>query len=175
MKTALLLAVVIVTLSSLPFLSRRIDAAAQENDNASASRQARATTIQPVHAELVSGVDDPPANSGDTITVEIRDQFTAADGIVIPAGSRLVGHLTDMLHGETEQTASNLRLAQHLVLDRAELSSGQMIPLHSAFASVAPLSSLSAMSAGTPAATHTFHLDPGSQIVLGVSANRSPY
>jgi hypothetical protein len=173
MKIALLLAVVIVTLSSLPLVSHQLvsqqpDADAEEHGNLAALVSTGAATVQAVRAELVSSLDARFAEAGAVIVLETKDPFEATDGTVIPAGSRLIGHLTEVLHGETFQTASNLSL----VLDRAELSGGRTIPFHSASVTLAASVDAATSATGT-SAPHNYHLDPGTRIVLGVSANRS--
>jgi hypothetical protein len=168
MKIALLLAVVIVTLSSLPLVLHQTDAGAEDDGNLAALVSTGAATMQAVHAELVSNLDAPFAGAGAAIVLETKDPFQATDGSVIPAGSRLIGHLTEALHGETVQTASNL----YLVLDRAELSGGRTIPFRSASVTLAMSVDAATSATGTSAA-HNYHLDPGTRLVLGVSANRS--
>jgi len=172
MKTALLFAVVIVTPSSLPLLSHQTDAVAKGNGSTGAQEPARAETLHAIHAEVIRGLDTSSADAAAAIVIATHEPFESTDGIEIPAGSRLIGHLTQGRRVGAEPAEANLLL----VLDSAELVGGQTLPLHSSLAAVALSVSADAASAsgsGTPAFPHNFHLDPGTQVVLGISPNRS--
>jgi hypothetical protein len=115
MKPAILLAIAVVTISSLPFASHENNAEAQEgsaqvnqsasahaagtNANASASA-AGAAEMRPVNAELVGKLDAKSAKTGDTVVAKTKEKVRTADGTEIPKGARLVGHVTDVqAHG----------------------------------------------------------------------------
>lgn len=161
MKFALLVAVVIVTLSSLPFVWRRTETAAEENlahlDSTSP------TTIHAVHARLISNLDARKVDEGAAVLLETWDAFEAGDGTIIPAGSRVTGHLTQVLHQDTEQPVSNLRL----VFDRADLTGGRTIRFHSAAATLT--TNLDAT--GMPTSLHPYHLNTGTPLLLGISTH----
>jgi hypothetical protein len=171
MKTAILLAVASVTLSSLPLAlpsngnAQQVSATAQENSqaagaNANQSTNAGATAgaggaqvngsaessaaaeMRPVSAELVSKLDSKSAKTGDAVIVKTTEKVKTADGTVIPKGSRLAGHVTDVqAHGSGHADSS-----MSIAFERAELKGGQNVAIHSVIQSVAPPAS--AMAAG---------------------------
>ena len=158
MKSALLLAIAIVTLSSLPVASRSSNAEAQEaagartNESASASAHAgnaqangsasssTAAEMRPVNAELVGKLDAKSARAGDTVVAKTREKVRTADGTEIPKGTRLVGHVTDVQAHGAGHRDSHMSIA----FDRAELKGGQSIAIHSVLQSIAPPASAAA-------------------------------
>ena len=163
MKTAIILAVASVTLSSLPLalqsrsVAQQAGAAAQENTQATAAganvnqsasagagvAQANASAgssaavsagLRPVSGELESKLDSKSAKTGDAVVVKTTEKVKTADGTVIPKGSRLVGHVTDVqAHGSGHADSS-----MSIAFERAELKDGQSVTIHSVIESVAP-------------------------------------
>jgi hypothetical protein len=87
-----------------------------------------------VHGELVGKLDSKRAKVGDPVIVKTTEKARTAEGIEIPKGSRLIGHVTDVqAHGSGNQDS-------HLGLefDRAELKNGRAFAIHSMLESVAP-------------------------------------
>lgn len=117
MKSAILLAIVIVTLSSLPIVSRR-DAAAQENTfkananlahanqsaavvPASGSVHARAGNTEPATSEPVQlepvKPDAKTARAGDPVAANTKDKVRSADRAENAKDPLLTGHLQEGL------------------------------------------------------------------------------
>lgn len=112
MKTAILIAVAFVFLSSLPLFAHSSDAAAQQqpasasagaNESAharashdSTTSDAREATMRSVHAELVSKLDAESTKTGDTVVAKAKMNGKAADGKGIVNGSRLAGQSTNV-------------------------------------------------------------------------------
>ncbi len=157
MKPALLLAIAIVTLSSLPFASHFNNAEAQEssaqvNQSASASAHAGnaqanasasasgAAEMRPVNAELVGKLDAKSAKTGDAVVAKTKEKIRTADGTEIPKGTRLVGHVTEVQAHGSGHSDSHMSIA----FDRAELKGGQSIVIHSVIQSIAPPASAAA-------------------------------
>jgi hypothetical protein len=87
-----------------------------------------------VNGELVSKLDSKTAKDGDSVVVKTDEKVTIADGTVIPKGSKLVGHVTDVqAHGKGVANAKMV-----IQLDHAELKGGQNLPIHSVIQSLAP-------------------------------------
>jgi hypothetical protein len=119
----------------------------QSNDvNASASANRDGATLgdhaqsyagvqmHPVNGELVGKLDSKTAKAGDHVVVKTTEAFRTSEGIVIPKGSRLVGHVTEVqAHGNGYQDS---RLG--IQFDRAELKSGESFMVQSSIESVAP-------------------------------------
>jgi len=98
------------------------------------SADAGAADMKPVKAELVGKLDSKSAKPGDSVVVKTREAVTIADGTQIPKGSKVIGHVTAVqAHSKTSQ---NSEVA--VQFDRAELKSGQTLPIHSMIESVAP-------------------------------------
>lgn len=162
MRTALLLAVAMVTVSSLPGMARQSAAAAQESAAASAAgaqsgvpghatAQAgmgsaaslgtgaeAAENLRPVKGELIGKLDSKSARVGERVVVETKAKMQTAGGIVIPKGARLMGHVTAVqAHGSGNEDSS-----MGILFDRAEWKGGQGIAIRSVIESVAPPASL---------------------------------
>lgn len=102
---------------------------------------AGAAELRPVQGELVGKLDSKTAKPGDPVVFKTTEKTRTADGTVIPKGTRIMGHVTDVqAHGKGSEDS-------HLgvVFDRAELKSGQTMAIHSAIQSVSPSASAMAM------------------------------
>jgi hypothetical protein len=183
MKTFIMLAVIVISLTGLSAVIKQENANAQQSPNANgtsaqvsqsaiggaqagngsaqatgsmntnatvSSRDAHAsangaatasTEMQPVNCELLGKLNSKTAKAGDSVVVKTKEQVKTADGTVIPKGSRLVGHVTDVQAHGSGRADSSMSIA----FDRAELKSGRAVPIHSVIQSVAP--SASAMAA----------------------------
>jgi hypothetical protein len=90
--------------------------------------------LRPVTGELEKKIDTKNAKAGDPVILKTTENATTADGIVIPKGSRIVGHVTDVqAHSKTNP---NARLT--LQFDQAEIKGGQTMPIWTVLESVAP-------------------------------------
>ncbi len=157
MRIAILLAVATVTISSLPFGALQENSAAQQSATATAgatavdqsakvnaqtsaeavqsNRSASAEVyLQPVNGELVGNLDAMTARSGDSVAVKTNENARTADGTIIPKGSHLIGHVTDVEAHGWGHADSSLSIA----FDRAELKTGHSLVIHSVIQSVAP-------------------------------------
>lgn len=157
MKFAISIAIVVIVLSSIPLLAQQASASAQTGAAAQAgsvqashsgtanaaagSESAQADSsagpsaqFEPVNCELVSKLDSKSAKVGDAVVAKTMHKVHTAGGIVIPKGSRLVGHVTDVqAHGEGHADSS-----MTIAFDRAELKGGQTLAIHSLIESIAP-------------------------------------
>ncbi len=128
MKSAILLAIAIVTLSSLPVVSHRNDVEAQESaGNQSARAQAHgpysaSAIMLPIHAELVR-FSAESAKVGAPVTAITTETISTAGGNEIPKGSRLTGRVTNIVQASGKPHIN-------LTFDRAESTNGQSIPIH---------------------------------------------
>jgi hypothetical protein len=95
---------------------------------------AGAAEMRPVQGELVGKLDSKSARVGDRVVVKTTEKARTADGVTIPKGSRLVGHVTEVqAHGKgSEQSRMGIEF------DRAELRGGQSMAIHSVIESVSP-------------------------------------
>lgn len=164
MKPAGMLAAALVMVSGLPLMAQQADAAAQQSNTAGGAwkqvnQPETATTtasvtagsggpaggmvahatvapsrLFPVHAELDGKLDSKSAKLGDPVVLKTQEAIKTADGMTIPKGSRIVGHVTMVeAHGKG---CENAQVA--VELDRAELKGGQSVAIRSAIISVTP-------------------------------------
>ena len=52
--------------------------------------------LRPVNGELQSKLDAKNAKNGDEVIVKTTEKATIANGLVIPKGSKIMGHVTDV-------------------------------------------------------------------------------
>jgi|CZKL01.1.fsa_nt_gi hypothetical protein len=92
------------------------------------------TGFRPVQGELLDKFDTKAAKAGDVLVLRTTGEAATADGVVIPKGSKLVGHVTDVQ--PQGQGTDNARVT--LQFDQAQLKGGQNLPIRSVIQSVAP-------------------------------------
>lgn len=102
---------------------------AQSNTAASASQQAQTASPLPagslIYAELSKSIDAKKAKQGDEVSAKTTQGVLAQGKVLIPKGSKLVGHVTQVQARTKEQTHSELGIA----FDHALLKDGTQIPL----------------------------------------------
>jgi len=155
----------LVLLTSLPILAQQAGVSAQQSASASAggasvneSAAANAgvsAPMLPVSGELVGKIDSKTAKVGDSVVVKTNASVRNAEGVVIPKGSRLVGHVTGV-QAHAKGSEDGFVAVQ---FDRAELKSGQTLQIHSVIESVSP--SPSAMAAASAETDDTLGLSGG--------------
>jgi hypothetical protein len=110
------------------------DTSASVNGNSastsSAGSLAAGTTIP---ATLSKPVDARKAKSGDQVMAKTTQDVRSDSGVVIPRGSRLVGHVTDAKAKAKGDSESALGIA----FDRAILRNGQEVPLNASIKALA--------------------------------------
>ena len=147
----------VLAVSSLPLLAQQADATVTQsatasttgvnaNQSANANAQAGPASAQasgsasanaemrPVNTELVGKLDSKSAKAGDAVVVKTTKKVKTADGLVIPKGSRLIGHVAAVQAHASGQADSSMTLA----FDRAELKSGESVGIHSVIETVTP-------------------------------------
>src|ERR1700676_5085484 len=102
--------------------------------------------LRPVNGELVSKLDTKNAKTGDEVVVKTTEKAAFADGVVIPKGSKIMGHVTDVL--AHDQSNPNSKIA--IQFDRAELKGGQTMPIKSVLQSIAPAPGSDAVQTASP-------------------------
>ncbi|HEV2136919.1 MAG TPA: hypothetical protein VGR47_22055 [Terracidiphilus sp.] len=90
--------------------------------------------MRPVKGELQSKLDSKSARVGEPVVLRTTEKTRTADGVVIPKGTRLFGHVTEVEAHAKGHAQSSLGLA----FDRAELKNGQSFAIHSVIESVGP-------------------------------------
>ena len=98
------------------------------------NRNTPAVQLAPVKGELEGKLDSNSTKQGDSVVVKTEESVKTASGTEIPKGSKLVGHVTNvMARGDGKQ---NSQIA--IQFDHAELKGGQNLPIESVIQSVAP-------------------------------------
>src|SRR5579885_804009 len=92
--------------------------------NASASSGLPAGTV--VHAELTSSVDANTAKPGDTVSARATEAVKIAGRVVVPKGTRLVGHV----ERASARAKGDAESALAIVFDRAYLKHGEELALN---------------------------------------------
>jgi hypothetical protein len=82
-----------------------------------------------INAELASSLDSKKVKSGDAVNARTATDLKSTDGrIILPKGTKIIGHVTQASARNAGQPDSSLGL----VFDKAILKSGQEIPLNAA-------------------------------------------
>ena len=116
--------------------SSDVNASASANRNGATVSDNAQSSVQthPVSGELEGKLDSKTAKAGDQVVVKTSEAFRTSDGVMIPKGSRIVGHVTQVqAHGNGSQDS---RLA--IQFERAELKNGESFHVQSMIESVAP-------------------------------------
>lgn len=152
-----------------PPAAEQTSPATQQSNQATTSAVSAAAELSPVNGELVDKLDSKTAKTGDSIVIKTQSSVKTTDGTEIPRGSKLVGHVT----GVKPSGPANPNSQVALQFDRAELKSGQSLPIHSELQSVSP--SESASSGATPDAMASAPgASPGSTSRSGSTAAQTP-
>lgn len=110
------------------------------NTNSSAAGSLASGTTIP--ATLTKPIDARKAKAGDEVAAKTTQDVRSDSGVVIPRGSRLVGHVTDAKAKANGDAESTLGIA----FDHAVLRNGQEVPLNASIKALAAASN--ATSAG---------------------------
>ncbi|MGD1106838.1 MAG: hypothetical protein ABR865_07315 [Terracidiphilus sp.] len=149
MKTAITLAVTIVSLTGIPLLAQ--DSASDANASSSANDSVKVTyapaaggfgdlaashawEMSAVTGELEGKLDSKTAKVGDRVVLKTTEKVQTSDGTVIPRGSRVVGHVTEVQAYDTDHGPARIAIA----FDRVEPKNGQSIAVHTLIRSVSP-------------------------------------
>ncbi|MGB7266051.1 MAG: hypothetical protein WBC92_11100 [Terracidiphilus sp.] len=185
MKTAIFIAVVVATFTSIPLMAQQSSISANESTaagaagtdvsesahaRAAANADARGITadssatgpaaagtrgaadygdeaashayeMTSVSGELEGKLNSKTAKPGERVVLKTTERIQTADGTLIPKGSRLIGHVTEVQAYSKENRKSDLGLA----FDYAELKNGQSVAIYSLIRGVNPGPNISAV------------------------------
>ena len=110
------------------------NAAAVPTPSTASAPEAMNEQLRPVTGELEKKLDTKNAKAGDPVILKTTENATTADGTVIPKGSRIVGHVTDVQAHSKENPNARLTIQ----FDQAEIKGGQTLPIRTVLESVAP-------------------------------------
>src|SRR5580693_2386002 len=141
MKFTISLAVAVASLAGIPLLAQDpgadASAASPGNDSAKVTyaptaggfgdlAASHAYEMSPVTGELDGKLDSKTAKVGDRVVLKTLDKVQTSDGTVIPRGSRLVGHVTEVQAYDPVPGMARIAIA----FDHAELKNGQSIAIY---------------------------------------------
>jgi hypothetical protein len=134
-SNGILIATFVATLS-LPIAGPAQTAAADAEAQARAAQQNAITDryLTAVQVAMAGKVDTKNAVVGQEVSVRTLAEVRLADGTVLPKGTRLVGHVTQVKAGGPELGSAMLTLT----FDRAEVKAGQSVPVRAVIRAVAP-------------------------------------
>jgi hypothetical protein len=150
MKIAIAVVVAAAILTGIPLLAQ--DSASDANASSSANDSAKVTyapaaggfgdlaashawEMSAVTGELEGKLDSKTAKVGDRVVLKTTEKVQTPDGTVIPRGSRVVGHVTEVQAYDTDHGPARIAIA----FDRVELKNGQSIAVHTLIRSVSPI------------------------------------
>src|SRR5215472_4801954 len=102
-------------------------AAGQQPTTSSASESAQLQQGSLIYAELSKTIDSKKAKVGDPIAAKVTQAVLSRGKVLMPKGTKIVGHLTAVQGRGKNEHQSQVGLA----FDRAELKDGTQIPLTS--------------------------------------------
>jgi hypothetical protein len=94
-----------------------------------------------VTGELEGKLNSATAKVGDRVVLKTTDKVVTADGTMIPRGTRLVGHITQVQARDATHSFAQLAIA----FDHAELKNGQSIAIFTLIRGVNPSPGVMAM------------------------------
>jgi hypothetical protein len=148
MKTSPLLVLALIAMAGTAGAAQQTDtddaakttyaAAAAGFGDQAASRSWEMTAVS---AELDGKLDSKSAKVGDRVTLKTTDKVQISDGTVIPRGSHLVGHITQVQAHSNDRVVAQVAIA----FDHFELKNGQSIAVHSLIRTVRPSAAVMSM------------------------------
>ena len=175
----------LAALSGLALAAQSPQAAAAAGQTANAQQAAAPATstanspepanlqLRPVNCVLVTKIDTKNAKAGEPVAVKTTEAATTASGVVLPKGSKILGHIVDVQAFNKENANAKVTLQ----FDQAELKDGKTLPIKSVLASVAPSAGMIAagqsdpFGVGSPGATGA---SPAGGASMGASRGMAP-
>jgi len=158
MKSASFFTMVLVAAASLSLMAQQSNGDMDANSSAKATyatqgpmgfgdeAASHAYEMSSVTGELQGKLDAKTAKVGDRVVLKTTDKVQTSDGTVIPRGTRLVGHITQVQARDSAHGVSEMAIA----FDRAELKNGQSIAIHTLIRGASISSSATAMNPMNP-------------------------
>jgi len=153
MKSARFFTMAFVAMASLPLMAQQVDADSSPESSSHVDTTqgpmgfgdeaaSHADEMSAVTGELQGKLDAKTAKVGDRVILKTTNNVQTPDGTVIPRGTRLIGHITQVQAVDSAHGGSQMGIA----FDRAELKNGQSIAIHTLIRGVRASPSATAMS-----------------------------
>ena len=107
---------------------------------ASATHQVAAGTA--FRADLTKSVDAHKAKVGDEVTAKAAQDVKSAGQVIVPKGSKIIGHVTQV----QSQAAGDSQSAVGIAFDHAILKNGSVVPMNATIQAIASAQSAAAAS-----------------------------
>lgn len=101
-------------------------ASAASNPGMQASAAGTLASGTTIPATLSKSIDAKKAKNGDEVAAKTTQEVRSSSGLVIPKGSKLIGHVTDAKARAKGDSQSSLAIA----FDTLKLKNGQQVPIH---------------------------------------------
>jgi len=144
-STLLLAAVLAAGCAGAPAQQAESDDSAKAYTSTSAAQggfgdqaASRSWEMTAVTGELQGKLDSKTAKVGDRVTLKTTGKVQVSDGTVIPRGSRLVGHISQVQAHDNDRAIAQIAI----VFDHVELKNGQSLPVHTLIRTVRPSGSM---------------------------------
>ena len=139
-------AIVLLMIASSFFGVGQGSAFAQEKAPSASDQPAKTLPV-----ELAKSLDSRKLKQGDPVEGRITDQWRAADGTLVPPGSKVIGHVTESSARAKGDSQSQLGIA----FDQIALKDGRKLPLKASIQAIGPPMNygMSQMPMGGPAGT----------------------
>ena len=145
MKASRLLLVAAAMLASVALEAQQTDADSTAGESARTTyapasagfgddAAARSWEMASVTGELQGKLDSKSAKVGDQVVLKTTAKVQSPDGTIIPRGSRLVGHITEVEAHNSDRAIAQIGIA----FDHVELKNGTSIAVHTLIHTVRP-------------------------------------
>ena len=122
-----------------------------------------------VSAELSKKIDTKDAKVGDPVIAKTTSDAHLADGMKLPKGSRLIGHVTDVQAKSRDNSDSHIAFT----FDRAVLKDGHEAPIHAVMQSLAAPAAMAASSSNDMMASSSMTPGGGDSMAHGGGSGRA--
>jgi hypothetical protein len=147
-----ILATLIAAAVCTPLPAQQVNANSSDDDAAKVTYQpaapgfgdqalSRSWEMTAVTGELEGKLDSKSAKVGDRVALKTTEKVQISDGTVIPKGTRLVGHVTEVQAHNGDRAIAQIGVA----FDHAELKNGESLPVHSLIRTVRMSASVTSM------------------------------
>lgn len=151
MRTSQLLLIAVVAMAAVP-LPAQVDGGSDASESAKTTytpaaggfgdeSASRSWEMADVTGQLQGKLNSKTAKVGDRVALKIADKVQTSDGMLIPKGTLLVGHITQVHAHDGDRAIAQMAIA----FDRAEMKGGQSVPVHSLIRTVRPSASETGM------------------------------
>jgi len=103
------------------------------SQSAQASESSQASSSSAVHATLMKPVDAHKNKAGDEVVAKTNQDMMSNGQVMVPKGSRIIGHVTEAKAKSSGQAQSSMGIA----FDRAILKDGREVPISASIQAIA--------------------------------------